>query len=105
MERHLAPPYRIIPDNTLLIESVGTKLSVFIAINAGITFFQCHIKRLPGFLGLDNLKIFHHIFRQKTLRQLYVRILFHRSSFISAKVRFLFWKHSFFTMRPKIDRI
>ena len=96
MERHLPPSYRIIPDNTLLIESVGTKLPVFIAINAVISFFQCYIKRLSGFLDLDNFKIFNHLFRQKTFRQLYIRILFHCSLFICKGKIFILIKQVYY---------
>ena len=34
-----------------------------------------------GFLYLDYIKVLNHFFRQKTFRQLYIRILFHRNLF------------------------
>ncbi len=49
--------------------------------NPIITFLQCNVKSFCGFIHLDNLKVLYHFFRQKTFRQLYIRILFHRSLF------------------------
>lgn len=49
--------------------------------NPIITFLQCNVKRFCGFIHFDNLKVLYHFFRQNTFRQLYIRILFHRSLF------------------------
>ncbi|WP_302350402.1 hypothetical protein, partial [uncultured Duncaniella sp.] len=45
-------------------------------------------------------EIFNHFFRQQAFCQLYVRVLFHCTNFLSAKVLTYFGKHRFFTMRP-----
>lgn len=81
MKRHLASPDRIIPDNTLFIESVRTKLSDTIALNSVIPFFQSYIQRLLGFLYFDYIKVLNHFFWQETFSQLYIRVLFHRNLF------------------------
>ncbi len=81
MERHLAASHRIIPDDTLFIETIRAQLSRVIAGNSIITFLQRNVKRFFGFIHLDNLKVLYHFFRQKTFHQFYIRILFHRSLF------------------------
>ncbi|GFI14079.1 hypothetical protein IMSAGC008_01629 [Muribaculaceae bacterium] len=81
MERHLASSDRIITHDAFLIEAIRAKLAGSVTVNSIISFLQSDIKGLFGFIHLDDIKIFDHFFRQKTFRQLYIRILFHRSLF------------------------
>ncbi len=46
-----------------------------------IAFFQSYIQRLLGFLYIGYIKVINHFFWQKTFRQLYIRVLFHRNLF------------------------
>lgn len=100
MERHLAASYGVIPDNTLFLESVGTQLPGFISIYSVVSFFQCHVKSLRGFIYFNNLKVLPSLRAKDIPPTLYTEY-----GFFSIAVRFfckginLCRKHRFFTMR------